>query len=89
MFDSYPGSIAGNRPLLLSRNGGMGNQRYPVGFSGDTFQHEVTLDFEIQTTPMAANVLFGYVLSLPRFLRRLANWFIFTQVLEPRYWWFS
>lgn len=26
------------RPLLLSRYGGLGSQRLPIGFSGDTFQ---------------------------------------------------
>jgi len=48
------------RPLVLSRYGGLGNHRYPIGFSGDTFQAFITLDFEVQMTPMAANVLFGY-----------------------------
>jgi len=46
--------------LVLSRYGGLGNHRYPIGFSGDTFQAFLTLDFEVQMTPMAANVLFGY-----------------------------
>ena len=52
--------INDRRPVGFSRNGGIGNHRYPIGFSGDTFQHELTLDFEIQTTSLAANSLFGY-----------------------------
>lgn len=47
----------GARPMVLSRWGGLGTHRYPVGFSGDTFQHELTLDWEIATTATAANVL--------------------------------
>ena len=49
-----------NRPLTLSRYGGMGNHRYPIGFSGDTFQDYGTLGFEIEMTAKAANVMFGY-----------------------------
>ena len=39
--------------------GGLGSHRYPMGFSGDTFQHEFTLDVQIRTTHTAANILFG------------------------------
>lgn len=53
-------TINNQRPIGFSRNGGIGNHRVPIGFSGDTFQHELTLDFEIQTTSLAANSLFGY-----------------------------
>jgi alpha-glucosidase (family GH31 glycosyl hydrolase) len=61
VFDSNPGAFSkGERPLVLSRFGGLGTHRTPIGFSGDTFQHEVSLDFLIQSTPMAANVLFGF-----------------------------
>ena len=41
------------RPMTFSRWGGMGSHRYPIGFSGDTFQHELTLDFEVRMTPLA------------------------------------
>lgn len=47
----------GRRPWLLSRYGGLGNQRVPLSFSGDTFQHELTLDWQIQTVATAANTL--------------------------------
>ncbi len=43
---------AGQRPLVLSRNGGLGNHRYPIGFSGDTLQSFVTLAYEIKMTPV-------------------------------------
>jgi alpha-glucosidase (family GH31 glycosyl hydrolase) len=50
----------GIRPLVLSRNGGLGNHRYPIGFSGDTLQSFSTLQYEIQMTPTAANTLYSY-----------------------------
>lgn len=46
-----------SRPMVLSRNGGLGTQRIGISFSGDTIQHEATLDFLIQTTPTASNAL--------------------------------
>jgi Glycosyl hydrolases family 31 len=39
---------------------GLGNQRYPLGFSGDTFQAFETLQYQIRQTKTAANVLFGW-----------------------------
>lgn len=45
---------------MCRSNGGLGNHRYPLGFSGDTVQHEATLGFLIQATPLASNVLFPY-----------------------------
>jgi len=59
-FDAHIQAYRQNRPLVLSRYGGLGDHRYPIGFSGDTFQAFITLDFEVKMTPMAANVLFGY-----------------------------
>eukprot|EP00026_Physarum_polycephalum_P003652 Phypoly_transcript_03665.p1 GENE.Phypoly_transcript_03665~~Phypoly_transcript_03665.p1 ORF type:complete len:773 (+),score=92.52 Phypoly_transcript_03665:11-2329(+) len=50
----------GKRPLVLSRFGGVGNHRYPIGFSGDAYSVWTTLAFEVYMTPTAANVLFGY-----------------------------
>lgn len=49
------------RPLTFSRYGGLGNHRAPIGFSGDVFQHELSLDFELRMTPVAANVMFGWI----------------------------
>jgi alpha-glucosidase (family GH31 glycosyl hydrolase) len=62
VFGSNPHSFSNQttRSIVLARYGGPGSQRQPIGFSGDTFQHEEVLAFLIQTTPLAANVLFGF-----------------------------
>ena len=52
--------VTGARPLVLSRYGGLGNQRYGIGFSGDTQSTWDTLALQVAMTPTAANVLFGY-----------------------------
>ena len=52
--------IRDRRPLVLSRYGGIGNQRYGIGFSGDTQSTWATLKLQVAMTPTAANVLFGY-----------------------------
>jgi len=46
------------RPLILSRWGGFGNHRYPVGFSGDTQATWSTLEVLPEFTSTAANELF-------------------------------
>ena len=53
-------SAAGARPLVLSRYGGIGNQRFALGFSGDTQSTWSTLALQVSMTPVAANALFGY-----------------------------
>jgi alpha-glucosidase (family GH31 glycosyl hydrolase) len=50
----------GQRPLLFSRWGGLGNHRYPLGFSGDTFGGWATLAALPRFTATAANVGFGW-----------------------------
>ena len=50
----------GLRPVILARYGGLGQQRDGLGFSGDTFEAFSTLDFQIEMTPAASNVLFGW-----------------------------
>jgi Glycosyl hydrolases family 31/Domain of unknown function (DUF5110) len=50
----------GQRPLLFSRWGGLGNHRYPIGFSGDTFAGWATLAALPHFTATAANVGFGW-----------------------------
>jgi hypothetical protein len=50
----------GVRPLVLSRYGGIGNQRHGIGFSGDTQATWSTLKLQVAMTSTAANVLFGY-----------------------------
>ena len=50
----------GKRPLIFSRWGGMGNHRYPIGFSGDTISDWDSLAFQPRFTATAANVGYGY-----------------------------
>ncbi len=49
-----------HRPLIFHRWGGLGNHRYQVGFSGDTFSTWQSLAFQPYFTATAANVGFGY-----------------------------
>ncbi len=46
------------RPFVFSRWGGLGNHRYPIGFSGDTIVSWQSLAFQPYYTATAANV--GY-----------------------------
>ena len=48
----------GKRPMFFSRFSGPGSQRYPVGFSGDTFITWKSLDFQPYFTATASNI--GY-----------------------------
>ena len=49
-----------NRPLILSRCCGAGGHRYPLGFSGDSFQTFDSLKYLVKTTSMATNIGFTY-----------------------------
>jgi alpha-glucosidase len=48
------------RPLLLSRFGGIGSHRHPLGFSGDTYTTWTTLAHQPRFTATAANILYGF-----------------------------
>ena len=48
------------RSFLFSRWGGLGNHRYPIGFSGDTIISWDSLAFQPYLTATAANVGFGW-----------------------------
>jgi len=48
------------RPLILSRWGGLGNHRYPLGFSGDQMHNWEGLAFLPYFTSTAANVAYGF-----------------------------
>lgn len=50
----------GKRPLLYHRWGGLGNHRYQIGFSGDTYISWESLEFQPYFTATAANVGYGY-----------------------------
>ena len=51
---------AEKRPLIFSRWGGLGNHRYQIGFSGDTFNDWESLAFQPYFTATAGNVGYGY-----------------------------
>ncbi|MCC7352218.1 MAG: DUF5110 domain-containing protein [Anaerolineae bacterium] len=48
------------RPFIFSRWGGLGNHRYPIGFSGDTRINWDSLAFQPYFTATAANVNYGW-----------------------------
>ena len=48
------------RPLLFHRWGGLGNHRYQIGFSGDTYITWESLSFQPYFTSTAGNVGYGY-----------------------------
>jgi alpha-glucosidase (family GH31 glycosyl hydrolase)/putative sterol carrier protein len=48
------------RPFIFSRWGGLGNHRYPIGFSGDTHITWESLAFQPYFTATAANVNYGW-----------------------------
>lgn len=50
----------GKRPMFFSRYAGIGSQRYPIGFSGDTVINWETLDFQPYFTNTASNVAYGW-----------------------------
>jgi alpha-glucosidase (family GH31 glycosyl hydrolase) len=56
----YDRSRDGRRGFIFSRWGGLGNHRYPIGFSGDTFTDWPSLAFQPYLTATAANVAFGW-----------------------------
>ncbi|TCV93815.1 alpha-glucosidase (family GH31 glycosyl hydrolase) [Luteibacter rhizovicinus] len=48
------------RGLIYHRWGGLGNHRYPIGFSGDSVITWTSLAYQPHFTAMASNVLYGY-----------------------------
>ncbi|HSR31505.1 MAG TPA: TIM-barrel domain-containing protein [Anaerolineae bacterium] len=50
----------GQRAMLYSRWGGLGNHRYQMGFSGDTWIGWPALQFQPYFTATASNVLYGW-----------------------------
>ena len=49
-----------HRPLILSRFGGAGSQRYPLGFSGDTTQTWKSLEFQPGFTATSSNIAYPW-----------------------------
>lgn len=54
------GKTIEKRPFIFSRWPGLGGQRYPIGFSGDTVVHWKTLEFQPEMTATASNVAYGW-----------------------------
>ncbi|MCX7753945.1 MAG: DUF5110 domain-containing protein [Anaerolineales bacterium] len=54
------GRDGSRRPFVFSRWGGLGNHRYPIGFSGDSVVSWKSLAFQPYFTATAANVGFGW-----------------------------
>ncbi|MBK8050904.1 MAG: hypothetical protein IPK16_29660 [Anaerolineales bacterium] len=54
------GRDGAKRPFIFSRWGGLGNHRYPIGFSGDTVVSWKSLAFLPYFTATAANVGYGW-----------------------------
>ena len=52
--------MGGKRPLLYHRWGGLGNHRYQIGFSGDSYITWESLKFLPYFNSTASNVLYGY-----------------------------
>ena len=48
------------RPFIFSRWGGLGNHRYPIGFSGDTVVSWDSLAYQPYFTATASNVCYGW-----------------------------
>jgi hypothetical protein len=59
-FDAAAKSLKSSRPLIFSRAGGFGNQRYPVGFSGDTLSEWHVLKYLVPFTASGGNFGFHY-----------------------------
>lgn len=51
---------SGKRALTFSRYAGVGSQRYPIGFSGDTAVNWESLDFQPYFTATASNIGYGW-----------------------------
>ncbi len=59
-YDLARNTDSPKRPVIFSRWGGGGNQRYPIGFSGDTVVSWKSLAYQPYFTASAANVAYGW-----------------------------
>lgn len=60
VFDNQRRTQPGHRPMLYHRWGGMGNHRYQIGFSGDSFSTWASLAYQPYFNSTASNVGYGY-----------------------------
>lgn len=54
------GRDGSKRPFIFSRWGREGHQRYPIGFSGDSYATWDTLSFQPYMTATASNIAYGW-----------------------------
>lgn len=59
-FYNHMKSTRDARPMIFHRWGGLGNHRYPIGFSGDSYSTWKTLGYMPYFTATASNVGYGY-----------------------------
>lgn len=59
-FEAAAQARGGKRPVIFSRCGGWGSQRYPIGFSGDTISDWAVLRHQIGFTAAGGNIGFHY-----------------------------
>ncbi len=59
-FYNHMKSTRDSRPMIFHRWGGLGNHRYPIGFSGDSYSTWKTLAYMPYFTSTASNVGYGY-----------------------------
>jgi len=59
-FHAAAESQGRRRPVIFSRCGGWGSQRYPIGFSGDTVSEWHVLRYQIPFTVSGGNIGFHY-----------------------------
>ena len=60
LYVRYPALRKNKRTINFSRYTGIGDQRKPIGFSGDALRKFDTLQYEVYMTPRAGNVGFGW-----------------------------
>jgi alpha-glucosidase (family GH31 glycosyl hydrolase) len=60
LYVRFPALRKNKRTINFSRYAGIGDQRKPIGFSGDTYRLFDTLQYEVYMTPRAANIGFGW-----------------------------
>ncbi len=80
------------RPFIFSRWGGLGNHRYQIGFSGDTYVTWESLAFQPYFTATAANVGYGWWshdigghqrgIEDPELYVRWLQWGVFSPILR-------
>lgn len=60
VFDNQRRTQPDHRPMLYHRWGGLGNHRYQIGFSGDTYSTWASLAYQPYFNATSSNVGYGY-----------------------------